>query len=431
MRGGGAAYNRDVISQFLCAHHGVANIWDFLPFGDRYLAFEMLRPVTLTVESRLQHVVFSPHRPSESQVITLPLINDPAGVTRFLGRDGPAPAPERRFKHPETQQPMPLDFDRVYPYSVVTRHLASSVPWPVAIRLNFYHQGKELLEHRAEHDAMMAAGGAIRGAYATIQPTGAGGQDVEVAAMPYEPFAFRNDFFTGTMALVNESNLQNGVVIIPPNVCIQAGLPVFRGRIIQRDDDDAGALANAMMDMSISETEQKLMETAKKRELRPISDWRAIPINHVLAWGMQSDEFARERGLRVYPFSYSPNVPPDKNGKRPDDITLYYLVDNVAYAQLLEYFRVAWMGKVDVRPLSSMAFELLPMQAQEMQRTTGKVPEQVTGNLTVQSSISYMVAPKLSEAQIAVLAPALHPEFPSCRQWNPFKMPYLEDDNEK
>jgi hypothetical protein len=42
-----------------------------------------------------------------------------------------------------------------------------------------------------------------------------------------------------------------------------------------------------------------------------------------------------------------------------------------------------------------------------------------------------MVAPKLSEAQIAVLAPALHPEFPSCRQWNPFKMPYLEDDNEK
>lgn len=416
----GPVYNRDVISQFLCTHHGVANIWDFIPFGNRYLAFEMLRPVTLTVESTLHNVVFSPNDPPETQVITLPVVNDPARGTRFL--DSAEPAPGRRFKHPETEQPMPLDFDRVFPYSVVTRHLASSVPWPVAMRLNFYHQGKELLERRAEHDAMMAAGGAIRGAYVTINPTGAGGQDVEVAAMPYEPFAFRNDFFTGTMALVNESNLQNGVVTIPPNVCIQAGLPVFQGRIID-------TLADAMMDMSISETEQKLMETAKKRELKPISDWRAIPINHVLAWGMQSNEFARERGLRVYPFSYSPNVPPDKDGKRPDDITLYYLIDNVAYAQLLEYFRVAWMDKVDARPLSSIAFELLPIQAQELQRRQGQVPDIACGNLKVQSSISYMVAPKLSKEQIAVLAPALYPEFPSCRQWDPFKMPYLEDDN--
>ena len=413
-------YDRNVIERFLCAYHKVDHPWQFQPFGNRIFAFEVMRPVTLTVESQVANARFFPHQPSEPQTIRFPVVNDAAQGTRFL--DNPAPLANQRFLHPETKQPMPLDFDHVCPYTIVTRHLRSNVQWPVAARLNFYHQGKETLEHRAEHDAMMEAGGAVRAGYVTIHPTGAAGQDVEVSAMPFEPFAFRNDFFTGTMALVNDSNLEKGIITIPRDVCIQAGLPVFQGHI----------LTNSIMDMSISETEQKLMEIAKKRELKTISDWRAIPINHVLAWGMQSDEFARERGLRVLKFLFSP--PPlaaaapgnEKEHKKPDDVLLYYLIDDTAYYQLLEYFRRDWMGKVDVRPLSSMAFELLPLQAYGHQHHIA--PEQVNGSIVVRSSIAYMVAPKLTAAQIAELAPALYPGFPTCHQWNPFKAPYLVED---
>lgn len=446
--GGRPTYNRDLIERFLCAHHKVDHPWQFIPFGNMIEAWEVMRPVTLTVECQVPKVTFFPHQSPESQVIKLPVVNNPSRGTRFL--DSAAPAAANRFLHPVSKQPIPLDFERVCTYSIVTRHLASSVQWPVAVRLNFYHTGKELLEHRAEHDAMMEAGGAVRAAFVTLSPTSAVGQDVEVAAMPREPFAYRNEFFTSTMALVNSSNLQNGVVTIPFDICIKAGLPVFQGTIStmaaaaaattcsatpmvgDADDEDADDdLANSLMSMSISETEQKLMETAKKRELKPITSWRAIPINHVLAWGMQSDEFARDRGLRVYSFYFTP--PPElsvsspeegKPQKKPDDILLYYLIDDIAYYQLLDYFAAAWMNKVDVRPLESIAFEMLPLQAP----SRGRGPEQVSGAVTVRSSITYYVPPKLSAAQIANLAPALCADFPTCHEWNPWKMPYLEDD---
>lgn len=421
-------YKRDVIEQFLCAQHGVKHPWEFIPFGKRVEAWEVMKPVTLTVENQLNKHTFFPNHPSEPQMVQFPVVHQPDRGTRFL--DSAAPPDSIRFLHPGTKQPMPLDMDRVCAYTIVTRHIGSTVPWPVAVRLNFYHQGKEMLENRAEHDRMMEAGGSIRGGYITLSPTGPAGQDVEVSAMPREPFAFRNEFFTATMALVNESNLQNGIVTIPHDVCIQAGLPVFQGRVAPTDE--AEELLASMMELSVSETRIKLLETAKKKELKPITNWRAIPIMHVLAWGMHSDEFARERGLRVYPFLFSPPTPvpgaaaPEMQGKVPDDILLYYLIDDVAYYQLLDYFRKDWLGKVDVRPLSSMAFEFVPLQATSKHRA----PAQVSGDLMVRSSLSYYVAPKLSAAQVANLAPALCPGFPSCHEWNPFKMPYLaEEDN--
>lgn len=395
-------YDMDWIEKFLCAHHKVEKPWQFIPFGKMVPAWSVMKPVTLTVETEASQVQFFPANPVEPQCVVMHLKDG-----RFL--DSALPKTGQRFLHPVTKEPMDVDLDRVYPYSIVTRHIRSNVQWPLGLRLNFYHQGLEFTEQRAEHDRMLSAGGAIRGAYMSVTPTQAVGQDVEMTALQRQPFGCCNEMFAATMGMVNESNLQNGVVEIPAAVCQQARLPVYAGNTV----DD---LVSQMTQLGVGEARDKLVETAKQRKLKPISHWYAIPINHVLAWGLHSAEYCGERGGRRFEFWFSPPptpVDPKEPGKKPDDILLYYLVDNVTYERLLEHMRAGWMNKVDCRPLSSIGFELVPLPAP----SRAKAPPKVGGSVLIRSTISYMVPPKLTPEQVACFAPALYPDFPSSHEW--------------
>lgn len=406
-------YDMDLIERFICAHHKVEKPWQFIPFGKMVPAWSVLKPVTLTVETQATRVEFVPTNPVEPQCVAMHL-KEESGTTRFL--DSPLPKTGQRFLHPITKEPMDVDLDRVYPYSIVTRHIRSNVQWPIGLRLNFYHQGLEFTEQRAEHDRMLSAGGAVRGAYMSVTPTQAVGQDVEMTALQRQPFGCCNEMFAATMGMVNESNLKNGVIEIPAAVCREARLPVYAGQVVIHSEED---LISHMTQLSVGDVRGKLLEAAKQRKLKPISHWYAIPINHVLAWGLHSAEYCAERGVRRYEFWFSPPPVPaaaaaeTKEGKKPDDILLYYLVDNITYEYLLEHIRIGWMNKVDCRPLSSIGFELVPLPAP----SRAKAPPKVGGSVLIRSTISYMVPPKLTPEQVACFAPALYPDFPSSHEW--------------
>jgi len=74
----------------------------------------------------------------------------------------------------------------------------------------------------------------------------------------------------------------------------------------------------------------------------------------VLAWGFQSEDYLQSRGYHVEQFRF---MPP---GQDKEPIVLYFLVADVYFKKMVEEFKLMWMNKVDMRPLSSMAFEFIP-----------------------------------------------------------------------
>lgn len=435
-------YNRDAVERFLCAHHRVEKPWQFQPFGNLIECWEMMRPVQLTVEAQIPPTVqFDVRNPDpEKQAVRCVVGSD---LCRMM--DSPEPPDKSKVVHPRTKQPFQVDLERVYPYSVVTRHVRSDLPIPVVMRLNYYHSGLNVLERLEEHDDFMTIGGSIKGAYIAIERTPDCGKDMSVAGLQRREFSYCNEFFVATMALVNEDNLRNGIVPLPPDLCLAAGLPIYRGAPEPPEELLAGAmdeLCDEAEGMSISEDHVERSSTSRSREemvrdfkskweenaermvqaqkYKRVSMFYAVPINHVLAWGLQSEEYCRRHQVFREEFFFSP--PPEaagKDGKMPDDILLYYLVPDVTFDAIMANFCARWMGKVDARPLKSIAFDFVPLTG--ARRYPQMPPNTFTaqGAVSARSTIDYMVAPKLSRKQIAALAPALAPTFMSCRQWDP------------
>jgi hypothetical protein len=288
------------------------------------------------------------------------------------------------------------------------------------------------LEKHEEQDDLLAIGGAIKGAYTSVAATPPYGEDVEIAGLKRRHFSYCNEFFVSTMALINEDNLKNGIVEIPAEVCREAGLLLFEGAPEPpqdwKEEKDVDEAAEALASMDISEGDRSArfkaewMAQAEKRELYPILHYYAVPINHVLAWGLHSKEYAAQHKVNREEFFFTPPAAPKgaKTKGLGGDILLYYLVSDVSMRAMRANFDKHWLGKVDSRPLNNMGFDFVPFTG--ARHYPGLAPEvkQVTvDTFSVRSTLSYMVAPKLSRAQIAALAPTLSPTFPSCRDWDP------------
>jgi hypothetical protein len=142
----------------------------------------------------------------------------------------------------------------------------------------------------------------------------------------------------------------------------------------------------------------------------PVSTkYYAVPINHVLAWGYHSEEYTRQRGHRVEQFRFT--------GPDQQPVVLYFLVANGYFDNVVRVVREHWIGKIDRRPLKDVAFEFLPVLADKYKGLPPQI-ETVTGRIKMRSYVSFMGAPKLREATLKELAPALAPGFPSCHEWS-------------
>jgi hypothetical protein len=426
-------YEFKVVARHLCEHHRVSDPHKIAPFGDRPEAWQVMREVTLGVEvgsvikkgldgegttptpPLFQFDVSDPSANPEAQCVQCPLDNKE--WCQFLG----SPLPLEPFKHPRTGTPMASDLDRVYVHSIVTRHVWSSVPISVAGRLNYYHTGVNETQQSEEQDRVFEAAGGIRGACISIDATPQEGKDVDCSPMPKLAFGYSNQYFTATMAHITDANLMTGIVEIPHAVCVEARLPVFRG--VPEPSEDI--LSRALKGMSLEEAQQKRTLVvdqfkAQWEERAPpesrVQCFYAIPVNHVLAWALRSEDYVMRHNLRVERFQFYP--PPGNEAGLPHDqrVLLYFLLNDVTFRDIVINFRAVMMHPraVDVRPLSSIAFEFLPMLSKPPVTPLPPGTKRVQGVLSMRSFLSYYVAPRLSEAQVASLAPTLHPLFPAC-----------------
>lgn len=401
-----------VIAEFLCRFHNVSDVPYIMPFGSRTYTWEVMRENVLQVE------LSTPERVSVD--IRTP---EDAGGSVFACSVGNGkllndPQPKDKFIHPIQKVPMDVDPNNVYIYNITARHVKSSIPIDVAPRLNYYHTSMAALQNTVEQDNMFAEAGAVRGAFTVIKPTGPDGDDIECCPMPELTFAYQNRFFAQTMALVTEQNILNGIVKIPHEVCVAANLPVWKGTI---PDPEEAMITGMMKSMNIDTTteqgsiqKQGFIDQWKTDIMERFKDapksecFYAVPINHVLAWGLASEEYMSQRGVQAEQFRY---VGPDNQA-----VVLYFLVQSAYFDQMLNSFKEKWLNKLDVRPLKDVAVEFLPIIKQEYEGIPQSVTH-VTGQLSMRFYITYSAAPRLSAATIANLAPALCVGFPNCHHW--------------
>jgi len=115
------------------------------------------------------------------------------------------------------------------------------------------------LQQIEEQDKLFEAAGAIKGSYLSVASTPQNGMDIEVAPMPKLGFACANEFFTATMALINEKNLFNGIIEIPNDVCVAAKLPVYKGAPEPSED----FLIDSIKNLSITKSSMQLTDIDK------------------------------------------------------------------------------------------------------------------------------------------------------------------------
>jgi len=294
---------------------------------------------------------------------------------------------------------MKPDLDHAAIYSVVSRHVINAAPQNLHVRLNFYHRGLNRHEHIEEYDRIMTVGPTFTGAYMAITQTPEEGTEIQETALSEQRYGFCNYPFCATMTLVDESNLMNGIVEIPNDVCAQYGLSVWRGPPMPSEAWLLEARQNSGVSTEelVQQFQQQWMEKARQDKREPIKTYFAIPYDHVLSWGFQDPEYSAHHGIYSLPLMTPP----------PNSYVLYWMLPDVAFRALHQTFCDNFLNSVDLRPLSSVGWE-------------GRFQNETPQNqpVVLSSWITYTAPPILSPAQKAALYPALHPEFPHPRLWN-------------
>lgn len=410
-------YDSAPLRAFLCGYHRVQDPSQIDPAQGRPRSFELMaRPRPLGVEVGSTVDADNPQPPRvfsfadqsnepPAQVGERLKVRLPIAEARLLGN--PLPPRSQWFCNPGTGEPMEPDLERACVYGVQTRHVWCSLTCQAALRLGFVHSGLDQLYGLDRQQQLYADAGAVRGAYMYVSATPPQGADVQEEAQP-RVRNYANSYFTATMALVSERNLMNGIVEVPGPVCKAARLPRF---VVPPPSEEL--LEHLMAERQCTREAVMAEWNAKAAEAGGPTHAYAVPVDHVLAWGLRDPMYAKLHmngaPVETYRFRPPPNNPAGLDPRV--DIILYYLVDNQTFEALLADFRRAWLGRVDVRPLNSLYWDVIPILRQG--QTTAE------GVLMARSFIHYMLPPKLTPDQEAEIMPALDPAFPSCSAWVP------------
>jgi len=241
--------------------------------------------------------------------------------------------------------------------TVMIRNASNPNDAPATIRRLFSHPAGQKDEEI--RDKMFAAMGRDGRAIVTLKPHQNG--PLSLMVMKESPeYLYLHSAFVKTFMLINEQNITNGCIPVPPEVCAVQNLPKVATLF-----DPQGVSFNLEVDYYV-----------------------LVPFDHILAWCLRvNDMWRRKKGL----FALEMTVSPQNGG---DAYILYYVVANQSFDLLkkrcLEGFVV---GKHDCRRMDSCGFELVG----------GPEPISVTASFTV---VEYPTG-----VDPATIAPVLHPDF--------------------
>lgn len=443
------------VATFLCQWHNVSDVRFINPFPNMVHAHDLARKTVLGVDVSVSNAPFV-----HGQAIACTLQPD-----MIRG----SPQPRDPFVHPRTGNPMEHDVNGqgVSIYGITCRRywltknnvdpraggagvdngssIGSSFAIPpaegggdcnlkCAVRLNFYHQHMAQLQQTDVQRKMYEAAGAERGTFAVLTETSADGTDINELPMRELEFGLQNEQYTKTMMMVDESNLMNGIIAIPHEVCKAAGLPVWTGELPEPDERMLNKLMASMkIDPKTEEGQRQRQQLVQKfqhdfvesfQEYEQSTFYYAVPKKHVLAWPYLSEAYCDMHDVRAERFRFV-------HAETKKVKLLYYLVPNKPFERYVQYFKRDLMGKTDRRPLSSVGFEFVPRVVNPPAPFGGggvhnggfaepPPPAAVQrGSVRLRAYISYYSVPAgLSPATIKGLAPTLCKGYPLPHNWS-------------
>lgn len=427
-------FDARVLAVFLCQHHNVSNLEELLQkgaFGTRPEAWSLMRQRTIGVEigsvkrddgQPNKNFLFELDKDRYQQEVKCLLSPHNKETCRFL--DDPRIPTENQWRHPSTGQPLPGDLNRACVYNCIMRKRWSSFPIVIDVAMGHVHSGLNALENIEAQDETFAAAGALKGGFMSITQTTQEGEDAQNAPLHSMRFGATHPEFVRTMALIHPSNIGNGIVKIPRDVCIGAKLPVFMGPPVPSDDQIKARLKKMKIGIDkpeeIERMRQKMMQDweTESKGMKKHEFFYAIPINHVMAWPLRSQEYRQAQGIELEMFRFNPRL---ANGKEGDPVLLYFLVPNPTFEAMMDEWQnseKSWMGKVDMRPLDQISFSFVPFTDRARYPKISPECKALTGVVAARAYITYWVPPVgLTPEAIASLAPTLSPNFPSASDW--------------
>lgn len=406
MQEGPSRFDYNALATWLCRFHNVSDVRFIQPFGVGVVqAWTIPRKTVLGVN-------FKPNAP-DGDGIQRALISTESARGSFQ--------PKEPFVHPVKNEPMIHDMESVAIYNVTCRRYSlkprvcseqelNGIRY--AVRMNFYNEHMARLQETKEQDKMYQAAGAVRGAFAMLTPTfEEESRDINEVPMPELPFGIQNEQFIKTMMLIDETNLMNGIVKIPHEVCVAARLPVWTGKA---PEPDARMLEKLMISMKIDtsteqgkaqrqayvhEQQEEFMEDAKDKAKSEY--FYAVPRKHVLAWPYHSEAYLAQFEERVERFRF---IHADTQKLK----LLYFLVPATMLEAGIKFFSESFLHKVDRRPITSVGFEFVPNGT----KSTSVV------DITMRSYFTYYSVPVLAPGTIKCLAPTLSKDFPLVHNWS-------------
>lgn len=395
-------YESAIVADFLCRHHKVSDPSKIQLYGHGAVPAWMLgNETTIAVEFRVQGS-FNPDKPSNEQVVQVLL---PEGKALYKTLQ-----PETLFVHPRTRTPMECDLTKVGIFQVACRAYSNSMPIPLAVAQNWQHESMAELQGLAVTEDMIEAAGGVRGAFVALDPTVDGKEEpLKSFPLPSIQGGYHNAGFVKTIMYLNEANLRNGLVQIPRAVCQKAGLKVATGQIEMPEDLlmqqlkslklEGDAEKDASLELQ-NQYRKQFEDMFNEENSKPIESWFALPANHVLATAYTSEAYRLSKGHHVFRFTY-------KRKANSDPVLLYYLVPDVIMHQLIEEATEIWLGKVDVRDITTVGMKFQPLP-------TPKFPypsSDVQGTCMLRTYYSYVAGPLLNKGTIDSLAPIRSPDF--------------------
>ena len=216
--------------------------------------------------------------------------------------------------------------------------------------------------------------------------------------MPELRFSFMNRDFIRTMALITSDNLWNGIVCIPPEVCVQAGLQIRSPGDQWEPTVSEDELMTMLKRLDISDdtpdaesVKKQLLERERGRVVReggppltPVQCYYAVPPDHVITWPYRGASHKSLKKLEL----------------RLNTIGLVcYVLDDVNLQQAIQHVTKSWIRKTDPRPLRDVGIDVTPPVKR--------------GELEVKSQIKYLVGPSPQIASTLKIAPTLSPDLVS------------------
>jgi hypothetical protein len=269
---------------------------------------------------------------------------------------------------------MQADLEHACIRTICIRHVRNTFGRRFMGRLNYRHP--VFATQETEQDQIVKAMGGVPGACIRIEQNSSGPQ--QVFAMRPEPnVMYLQSYYVKTMTLINENNIDNGILLLNAELCAKSQLPDTVQ--VWLPDEESG---------KPSTTEIK------------VQNYFLVPAAHVLAWPLHTtDDQRRKQGIFAMEMRVNP-TDPEKSAH-----VLYFIVCDHSFALLRAQCVQRFVGTVDVRPLSTVGFEFVPSDGTPLDQN-----EQ--GQLEIQVNVTYTVWPSLPSQVQVNLMPTLDPEFP-------------------